>query len=208
MTQENEPISAFRAMATVWVRPRETMRGLMAIEPGWVPKGIVVVYGSLRALDRGAGRNVGDLLSPTMIAVIVVFAGLVSIPLWYLYAFIVRHTARLLRGNGESGSIRLALAYGPMPAVAGGFLTLVPVAIWGAEYFKKDGDLPVWSLWVVVPLFAVQMGLAMWAMITMSKCVGEACGFSAWRGWFSMVIPFVAFLLVVIGVVVAILALR
>jgi cation transporter-like permease len=200
------PTTPIAALATMWVRPRDTMRFLVSSQPTAFTIAVVVVHGFFKAIDRAVGRHLGDHFEAPTIALIALLGALVAIPMWYVYAFVIRHTARLLGGNGSPSDVRLALAFGPSPAIAGGLIGFIVACAGGIEFFKKEGELAGWFLWLLVPSITLEIILAIWATVCTSKCIGEVCGFSAWRGWASIVLPFLALLVVAIGVVLAVTA--
>lgn len=170
---------------TMWVRPRATMRAVLAAGPDLRVLMLAAIGGVESALDRAVARSLGDRLSlPGVLAVCLVggtIAGIVGV---YLFAPLLRWTGRWLGGTASTASLRAATAW-PHVLTAWRLPLWLPVlVIFGPDLFttatpRFDSWPILWVLWYGLASLDVVIGV--WIIVAHVKCTGEAQGFSAWR---------------------------
>lgn len=172
---------------SIWTMPRATMRQILDTDPRRlvIPlaliAGVVGALGAVPALpsltDRfSAGPGVMAL------ALALVLVPLCSLLMLYVVGWLLSVTGRWLDGTGDSVGMRAALAWSNVPAIWGGLLLIPHFVTLGARP-ADPADLlhNPGALFLEGILGLLKLVLAVWQLVVLLKCVGEAHGFSAWR---------------------------
>ncbi len=183
---------------TIWTSPRAAMRWLLDHEAEYTFQtyGIAVAYGVVTVasgdFERFFGTAVPLLLKVGLALSVGPILGLAGV---FVGGFLASAVGRMLGGTGSVEDLRPALAWGALPVTVAGACTL-PVALLLMPrlrpYLASDRPLPP-SL--ILPSLAVLLGSLLvtagwaWSLVTTTKCVAEAHGFSAWR---ALAIPVIA----------------
>lgn len=194
---------------SIWIRPRATIRHVVAHDPERLVWVLAMLAGIGRALDRADMRNAGDQLQWPFIALGALMVGpLLGVAGLYLGGALVRWTGRWLGGQGSAVAIRAAIAWAGALEVWGLLLWIPQVAVFGQELFMSD--MP--SLTAVPVLTLVALGFAvasvtvgLWTAVVLVVGLSEVQGFSLWRALANLLL---AGLLIVAAVVVVAAPLR
>lgn len=170
---------------TIWLRPRDTVRALVAFDPRHGVLLLAALGGIGEALDRASLRDMGDRIAVSWI----LLAGLLLGPLGGLVSLwvggaLLERTGHILGGHAPALHVRTALAWGSVPVVASLPLWGPKLLLFGAEMFTSETPQLEADPLLVISLLALaglELALGAWAMVLVLKGVGEVHGFSAWR---------------------------
>jgi hypothetical protein len=145
--------------------------------------------GISQALDKASTKSAGDtypLLAVLMLSVVGgVISGIVTL---YIGGFLLKHTGHWLGGKGTGVNVRAAIAWSSVP-VAWGLLIWVPeLLIFGKDLFTSAGESIAAQQALYFSFLAVELVIAIWAVVLMFKSLGQVHGFSAWRALASSLI--------------------
>lgn len=208
-------------VATIMIRPRETMRRILETPERFWP--VLVVLFSMSALlgdtDRGGFTNLNRVAEAQGFPVVALLAGVLlgtivaSFIAFYLFAWAGWGIGRALEGKGTPAEVRRAMAWGLTPGVWA-LLYRVPAALLWTPPAKAemsasserlvlnpgrmgDGCLMgiIFSLLEVAAFF--------WCAAVLSNTIAEAHRFSGRRGLATVILTSIAPLVLVIAAVLA-----
>jgi hypothetical protein len=165
---------------------------------------LAMLSGVLEFLGEASRNSAGDMMPLEKLLVIGIPAAMLGgLVFLFVAGWLITMTGRWLGGCGTAREVRAALMWGQMPALWVGLLWIPALAIMGGEAFTSATPTldvhPVLAL-LVVNIGAAQLLGASWACVTLLKCVGEAHGFSAWRALANIVLAFIVFGVIALGI--------
>jgi len=194
---------------TVWLRPRETVRRIVARDPRYMVLAIAALGGIPQLL---ATLPRGDRALPLDTTLL---AGLLAGPLFgmaglYFGGWLTRLAGRwFLRGPAGGVELRAALGWAALPHVVALPLWLLATAAFGAELYTAGSELifrsPIYALFALTNL-----ALQVWSLVIACHGVAEVQAFgSAWKGLWNLVLGFLLALalVLVLGLLLMVLAL-
>jgi len=202
------PLADFRPFRSMWTRPRDTVRTIVATDPELHVLPIVAVAGIVAVLDRASGRNAGDSLSLAAILGLACVLGPLGglFQLW-IASHLIRFSGFWLGGEGNREHLKTAIAWSCLPSACSLAFWAVQLLLLGHEMFtaetpRLDAQPMLW-----IPLGATALGevtLGIWSIVLLCHAVAEVQGYrSAWRGlgnlllaWLVVFIPLLALVLV------------
>ena len=161
------------------------------------------------SLESGSFKSTTDYPWPFFVGIVLVVGPPFAFVRIYLGAALLAVTGRWLGGSADARDCRAALAWSSVPQIAGLVLWACALAILGDELFYKDTpqiDASPYRLAVLVGLGLVCLVLGIWSLAVRWKCLGEAHGFSAWRGFLAETIVMSLFVALIAAVVIAVMA--
>ncbi|MDG3008032.1 Yip1 family protein [Paludisphaera mucosa] len=182
---EEAPSGVGRPFATIMTSPRRTFRRILASDPAYRVAPLSMLSGVDNALDRAAGKNLGDRISTSAILAMAVLLGpLGGVIGVYFLGWLFSWSGRRLGGAADSRSVRAAIAWAQAPIVLALLIWAVQLAVFGGEMFTKetprlDADRGLLLLYAATMILDLVLGV--WMFVLLLKCLGEAHGFSAWR---------------------------
>jgi Yip1-like protein len=182
----DETFPALNPWTSIWTRPRETIRWLVANRLESQIIGLAMLAGIAQALDRASTKNLGDQFGlPAIVAFCLIFGVLGGGLSLYLSGFLIHFSGRWLGGHGSLPEIRTAIAWSSVPKIAALLMIIVQIALLGQENFTSktpsiDGNAPMIAALLAISVVEVILGI--WSLVLLFKCVGEVQGFSAWKG--------------------------
>jgi hypothetical protein len=158
-----------------------------------------------QALDRAAMRSTGDTLSVPVIFLTCAIAGPIGgVLTLYLGGGLLKWTGTWLGGQASARHLRAALAWSSVPSVWALLLWKPELALFGQELFTSETPRidasPMLSL-ALLGFFALELTVAIWTIIILLKCIGEAQKFSAWKALGNALLAAAAIVLPLIGLV-------
>jgi hypothetical protein len=170
---------------SMWLNPRDTVRGIMQRDPTYLVLPLAAAGGVLQALDRASGKNAGDILSlPALLALMIPLGAIGGLIGLYFGAALLHFTGKWIGGTGTPENIRASIAWGTIPALWGGLLWIPIILLTGRAMFMSDleGSGASGSMLLIAGgCLIVQAGAALWSVFTGLHSLGEAQGFSAWK---------------------------
>jgi hypothetical protein len=195
---------------SIWLKPRGTMRQILATEyPVYVVFILAAIGGISQSLDTAAIHGLGDKVSvPTIFGIALTLGAIGGIIQMYLGSFVLKWTGSWLKGQATYTQVRLAYVWTSIP-LAWLLLFWIPnVLLFGEENFTaltpridESGSL----LLMFLGLGIVEMIGGAWAFIIFLKCLGEVQGFSAWKALLNVLL---AILVVIVPLVLIIFAVK
>ncbi|HUP63172.1 MAG TPA: YIP1 family protein [Thermoanaerobaculia bacterium] len=204
-----------KRLATIMIRPRETMREILdaAGSRRVIP---IVLVASLSAMAgdfddrsfRHALRQEGYIA--LIAAVVIIATTLLILGLLYLIAWVAQLIGRqVLEGTGTVADVRAALAWGMVPAIWA-LLYRIPVLFlvkrehvdFGAEAGFRISRISE-GCWTGLLLATLELIAFIWAVIVTSNTLGEAHRFSSWRGLATLAMTCAVPFVIIIAAVLA-----
>lgn len=180
---------------TIWTQPRATIRRVVD-RPALQVMVLAVAGGLYTGLSWCIDWNVGDRypLDPFLaVLLVVVVSALLSIPLLYLFAWVLRQTGRLLGGQADLWEIRAAIAWSVVPLLVGLALLALQLPIFGEKLFLSSYTLAGLGSQLVLFVFeALGFVLEVWVLVVFVVALAEVQRFAIWQALVNLVLMAVA----------------
>ena len=185
----------------IWVRPRDTIRNIVATNLKYGFLALCAFNGFPMALSFAQSISLG-LTLPTWALVIGAllvcgFLGFISIS---ISSALLLWTGRWLGGTGNYSTIRAAVAWSNVPNFVTSLTWLALLAIFGGLVLNQgfsETTFVGYQAGAVFLIFLIQSIVSIWGFIILLKALGEVQGFSVWRALLNVIIPFVIVVVVV-----------
>ncbi|QDU94367.1 Yip1 family protein [Lignipirellula cremea] len=195
---------------TIWTRPRETVRRIIAVNPELHVVLLACLAGIGETLDRASMRNLGDKMPlAAILGVALVFGPLGGLLSLWVGSHLIRLSGNWMGGAGNRESIKTAIAWASVPAVFALPLWIPAIAFFGSDMFtaatpRLDAQPVLWIPFVAIALVEIVLGV--WGFVLLCNTIAEVQGFhSAWAGLGNLILAgalfFVPLLVIVFGVV-------
>ncbi|MES2344698.1 MAG: Yip1 family protein [Chlamydiota bacterium] len=185
----------------MWVKPRETIREIIQVDPKYHIYLLSGIYGFATLLHFSQNFSLGAYLpwGAVLLGSLVfsVFIGLIG---FGIAGKLIEWTGRLLGGKGSFQQIRAALAWSNVTNIVSILMWLLLVASFrGAVFLESfaESTFVGSALAVVLLAFLVQAVASVWGFVILVKSIGEVQGFSAWKGLLNVVIVFILVAIIV-----------
>lgn len=176
---------------SIWTKPRATIRQIVATGPRNQLVLLAALYGAASGIRNGANGAGNTLhLAKTFddrvgFAVAWMLLGAVlGLLMWLLVSWLAKLTAGWLGGHSNLRNMRAAYAWGQSPGIWTIPISLLIFLVTGGkpQAVANPGLLAL----ICFGIFA-NLVIGLWNLITLSKCIGEVSGFSAWLGFAAFV---------------------
>lgn len=189
----------------IWKEPRSAIRDLIDNTTPAITLFLIALFGVTILVDHATSRNPLDGISGGSFFVIVFVIGpIMGVLAWIMISLIAFGTSRLFGGISTFKETVNGVTWATIPYISKWVLLLPMLLIFREELFTtatpiRDESMFLSLLYVV---FAVlQIVMTVFSYIILSKIIGEINDFSAWKGFFSVIlIPGVIFLLLLVRV--------
>lgn len=188
----------------ILLRPRETIRTILDVNPEWHALAIVIAFGFMNGMVRLLDFMDRMPNFPAMTAafgIAAVFGALGNVATWYLSGALLRLTGGWLGGRATQREIRAAVAWSQVPGI--GALALV-CALSLLASVMTPGNLALLVPFAAITLLALIA--VIWQMCLFCICLSEAQGFSIWRALGSSLLAGLLILIPVLVLVFLLLA--
>ena len=185
-----------RPFRTIWTRPRETIRKIVATNPELHVVLLVCLSGIGHGLDRASLRSMGDRVPTAMILgmMCVLGPGMSLIGLW-VSSHLIRWTGTWIGGTASRPHIKTAIAWGSAPAALAALLWIPYILLFGSDMFTEEMPRLETYPMLVIPLIALgccEIVLGIWGAVLFCNTIAEVQGFrSAWAGVGNLFLAFV-----------------
>jgi hypothetical protein len=179
----------------MWVKPRETIRGIVKYDPKHRLYLLSGIYGFVTLINISQNFSLGAYLPwGTILLGALVFSVFIGLLGFGIAGKLLQWTGRWIGGKGSFSQIRAALAWSNVTNVVNILMWLLLVwAFRGSVFIESfpETNFVGAALTVALTAFLVQTIAAIWGFILLVKSLGEVQGFSAWKGLLNVVIAFI-----------------
>jgi hypothetical protein len=189
-------------LVTIWLRTKEGMEEKLDHTTKKQIFLLIALYGITAALDNAAIRNLGERNPFERILIYSIVLGpFMGALYWFLLSDLTHWTSRLLGGSGTWKETRTAVAWATIPYSTKLVLWVPQLLLFGREMFTAktpviDSNLILLTLFFLFGLLETIMNIGF--IVVLSKSLGAAHQFSAWRGLGALVLPVVAVILFIV----------
>jgi hypothetical protein len=177
----------------IWTSPRAVLKYINDNHYDKYVNVLLVLAGISRAFDRASQKDMGDTMSLwAIIGISVILGGLLGWVSFYIYAALLSWTGKWLGGIGDTSSLLRILAYAMIPAIVALVFLIPPMAVYGIEMFKADGDIS--SAGLIPNIFVygsmgMELILGIWAIVTSIIGISEVQKISIGRSILNIFLP-------------------
>jgi hypothetical protein len=200
---------------TIWIRPRRTVRRIVAKNPALHVVLLACLAGVGGTLDRASMRDAGNTIPLSVILALACVLGPIGglISLW-ISSHLIRISGNWIGGLGHREHIKTAIAWASVPSVCALPLWIPQLVLFGSDMFTTEMPRLEAQPMLLVPLLAiglVEMVLSLWGFVLLCNTVAEVQGFeSAWGGFGNLILAgliiVVPLLIIVIGLAILLMA--
>lgn len=206
---EQDLARELKPFRTIWIAPRDTVRRIVAVDPGLHVVLLVCLAGIGQTLDRASVRNAGDNIPmAAIIGVACVLGPLGGLLSMWVGSHLIRLSGQWIGGAGNREHIKTAIAWAAVPSVFALPLWIPQILLLGSDMFTEETPRLDAQPMLLIPFIAValaEMVLSVWSFVLLCNTIAEVQGFrSAWRGLGNIILAgavlFIPLLAVVFGV--------
>jgi hypothetical protein len=167
---------------SMWFKPRETIQSIVDNNPKQSVLLLAALSGISKVLDQLSLKNAADTFSLSgILAIAIILGPIIGIAYLYVGGFLLKHTGHWLGGKSSGTNVRAAIAWSCVP-LAWSLLLLIPeLALFGKEWFARATPTMDAHPYLAMSFGAIEVTMAIWTLIVLSKSLGQVHGFSAWR---------------------------
>lgn len=177
---------------SIWTQPQKTLAYL--IEHKTIGYGLIILLISSLGSGIMAFADTGLLEGFSLPAILAISLGamlVVSIPIYFISAFVYTWIGKLLGGTGNWREMCLVIAGGAFPMFLVLPIEILAVFIYGKGLFSEPVGLYTvtnmsYGFYLLYTIILV--GLSIFSTVIQSKGIGLVHNFSAWRGFGTMMI--------------------
>ena len=197
---------------TMWLRPRATVRWLVANDPERHMLLLPALAGIHESLGQYMLQGRGDVTGwPGLVGMAIVLGPIFAILGMLIYCFLLRFTGQWLGGKASLRQLITAYAWSRVPVAYVLPVWIVAIGVLGQGMFTSQpletfiGPLQV-GLFLGFTLLVAAASI--WTLVLLVMGVAEVQGFSAWRalGNLLLAVVVVVAVLMVVGAVIGIIA--
>lgn len=190
----------------IWKEPRFAIRELLDITTPAITIFLVALFGITMLVERSITRNSLDTIAGGALFFIVLVIGPVAGALiWIMTCLFTFGGSRLFGGLATFKETMIGVTWGTVPYISKWVLLFPMLLIFRGELFTQATPVMDQSFFLsLLHLIFLLLDLTMTvlSLIILSKIIGEINDFSAWKGFFSVIlIPGVLFLLLLVRVI-------
>ncbi|MDF1667448.1 MAG: Yip1 family protein [Planctomycetota bacterium] len=184
-SKEKAALKPSNPWLNIWIRPRATIRAIVAYDPDYKVSLIAGAVGVLTLLDKASDKNLGDKVSVVSVLFIaMIFGPIFNLIRLQIMSGLVSWTGAKIGGQAQSREIRTALAWSEVPNLVSFGIWAVYLGVVGEKMFKDDmvfeTDAEVATVqFVLFGGTALATLLGLWSLVIKLKALGEVQGFSA-----------------------------
>lgn len=191
---EEGEVETLNPWKSIWIRPKATIRFVLATDPGRAVLALAALSGISGMLDRLVMKSVGDQLELSVIILLAILVGpITGIIGLYLGGALLRWTGSWLRGTAESIEVRAAIAWSSVPVVCWLPAWVPQIVLFGKELFTTETpriDESSTLLGALIGIGVLEVVVGIWSFVLMLHTIGQAHGFSAWKALGSIILAF------------------
>ena len=183
--------------ATIWTRPRATIRRIVETDVRYQVTMLAVLSGALVWLERRWSNPSTASAFPMLVVIAVVVGAILGVVELYLNGMLLKWAGSALGGVASYAEVRAAIAWSRIPVIVALAIGILAILL------GTDGPmLGAESSGSGTGLLLLHGALVLWGFIVMLKCIGEVHRFSAWRALGSMALVVAVIAIVVVALIV------
>ncbi len=191
----------------IWKEPGNAIRELLDLTTPDVTVVLIALFGITMLFEHSINRNMLDTLSGGTLFFIILLIGPIAGAIgWIMTCLFTFGGSRLFGGNATFRETMIGITWGAVPYISKWILLLPMLLIFRGELFTQSTPLIDQSLFLsllYLIFLLLDMAMTVFSIIILSRIIGEINNFSAWKGFFSIIlIPAVLFLLLVLRVII------
>lgn len=184
---------------SIWTKPREAVR--YAIDHKSMKFAIILalIAGIFNMLNGASSNNLGDTMSiPSIFVLGFVLGPILGWISWWISAGLAKIVGSWLGGTGRFAELKMALAVSYIPLILVGVLWIPDLLILGKILFVESSYISIGQqIWLFISgIISIVVGI--WIFVITIMAISEAHRFSAWRGFWTIVIPSVVVIIVLL----------
>lgn len=202
---------------SVWLRPRTTIRYILANNPSYGYWLIVFAYGFVNMLQSFESGKSGDKIDSlgVILAVSLIIGPPIVLLGVYISGWLMQVTGNWLGGRASQMDLRIASVWSYLPLTLAGLMYWPRLSVSGHSLFTsefQDLDISLLS-GDVATIEYMNLGVtviaAIWTIVLASHMVAEVQGFrSSWRGFFNLLLPVMILLVIIVALAMMIISMR
>lgn len=195
---DNVPDHVLNPWTSVWIRPRAAVRSAISNKPMKFAIILASIAGVAQLLDRAMNKNLGDSMSTMMVLLLAILVGpILGLLGWWISSGVTYLVGKWIGGIGSFADMKMAVGVSYIPIVLSLALYILDLLFLGDSLFR-DVEIPIFQfLWLLFSAFC-SLVLTVWGVVILIKGIAEVHLFSSWKGLLTLVIPFVALLIVIL----------
>ena len=183
----------------IWYRTREVIEEKLEDTSKEQIILLIAVFGIALMLNNAAARGLGDHYSlGTILLYSIIFGPLMGALAWVILSGLLHWISRLLGGTGTWKETRTAVAWSTVVYSAMLVLWIPQLLLFGQELFTTETPRIDSNLLLLTLIFLfglLETALRVMFVIVLSKSLGAAHRFSAWRGFGALALPIAALII-------------
>ncbi|WP_169713809.1 Yip1 family protein [Paludifilum halophilum] len=192
-------------LKTIWLQPRKTISELLESDKRVYILFVLLAGIGLR-LDQSSNNNLADQTSMGYVLIsALLFGPIIGLIAWFFYSGLTHLVVRWFGGSGTWRETRLVFAWSTIPMIAKLLLWIPLLLFFGSDLFTAvtptiDSGIGPFSLFMLFGL--LELILSIWFFVILSQGLSEVHGFSAWKGFWSVIfLPLALVVLIVLAVI-------
>lgn len=180
----------------IWTEPRKTIRSIVGTDPKFGFILLCIIYGLPLALNLAQNMDLSTALPmwAIIIAALVVcpFLGMIGIS---ISSWLIQVTGRWIGGKANFLSVRAVVAWSNAPNIVSILVWCVLIGMFGMQIFNKsfsEGHFVGVQAGTLFLVMLVETIVSIWGFVILLVGLSEVQGFSVWRAFANVIIPFVA----------------
>lgn len=180
--------------ARIWFEPQETMRTIISTDPSKGFFFLCCIYGFPLALNfiQSFGLVETVPLWALLIGALLLcpFVGMVGI---YISTWLLHFTGRLIGGKGNFAQVRAAVAWSNVPSIVTVALWFFLLAVFGGRILGREfahAQLVGHEAGILFLTMLVEMVISIWGFVILLNGLVAVQGFSIWRAFLNVILPF------------------
>ncbi|TFE00042.1 YIP1 family protein [Jeotgalibacillus sp. R-1-5s-1] len=189
---------------TVWFKPKATTRYMIEHNKEKLSLILLMIAGIGGLLNALQETGINSVVSPALIAIIVLIGGpVIGLGGYYIGSWLYTVVGGWLDGSGTVQEMRKTFGLTAVTNLVLTVVVVIYVIIFGELYFQRPelmevSVLPGGSAFL---LGLISFLLGVWNIVITSKMTGVVHGFSSWKGFLVSIILGIAIALVTIPIV-------
>ena len=173
-----------RPLKTIWTRPRDTVRRVVAKNPELHMVLLAGLAGIGKVLDRASTSDAGDEMpTEAIIGAACAFGPLGGLLSLWIGSHLIRLTGTWVGGTGAREHIKTAIVWASVPAVFALLLWIPQILLFGSDMFTEETPRIDAQPMLFSAIALTELVLGIWGFVLLCNTIAEVQGYrSAWRG--------------------------